>query len=232
MHNKTILLIDDDHVILNLMKEIFVRAGGEVHTAMSGSEGLRLLYAVQPDLVILDVMMPEMDGFEVCRDIRKLCDVPVIMLTSLSAEEDIIRGLDSGADDFITKPFNTGVLLARARAALRRGGKADEPLKSVLYSDDYLLVDHEKRLVLVEGNPVRLSPTEYNLLIHLLENSGRVCTFSQILEHVWGWEYRDNIDYVHVYVSHLRSKIELDPKLPTYVQTEHGIGYRFEKKRL
>jgi DNA-binding response OmpR family regulator len=229
VQSKKVLIIDDDVHIRKAGEHIFARAGAEVYTAANSQEGLRMLYASQPNLVILDIMMPDEDGFETCRQIRRLSDVPVIMLTALKQDEDIVRGLECGADDFVTKPFSQEVLLARARAVIRRSQLAPPTEKINSFSDDYLTVDLERYRVLVRGEPANLTPTEYRLLTYLVQNAGRVLTFHQILEHVWGWEYQDSIDYVHVYMSHLRQKLEEDPKRPRYLLTEHGIGYRFEK---
>jgi DNA-binding response OmpR family regulator len=227
---KKVLLIDDDVNILDITGAAFRQAGAEVITAANGVEGVRRLYDHRPDLVILDIIMPKMDGWETCRQIRLLSDIPVIMLTSLKSDEEMIRGLDSGADDFVSKPFATDILLARVRAVLRRSALRGKMEVSHAYIDDYLNIDLEGRRVLVNGKLVKLTPTEFDLLAYLLQNTGRVRTFEQILENVWGWEYRDSVDYVHVYVSHLRGKIEKDPKKPAYILTEHGVGYRFESQ--
>jgi len=200
--------------------------------ATNGSEGMRKFFIEKPDLVILDVMMPEMDGYEVCTRIRQVSSVPVIMLTALNSEEEIIRGLESGADDFLSKPFSPDILLARANAILRRLELPQDTKPRLFYSDGYLTIDLEKRIILVHGNSIKLTRTEYNLLAYLLKNAGWVRSFEQILENVWGPEYQGSLDYVHVYVSNLRRKIETDPKNPTYIESEHGIGYRFNKRQV
>ena len=177
-------------------------------------------------------MMPEMDGFEVCRRIRQVSSVPIMMLTALNSEEEIIGGLDSGADDFISKPFSPDILVARAKALLRRFEMPkDSTVRHNYYSDGYLTIDLEKRNILVRGDSIKLTRTEYNLLAYLFQNSGWVRTFDQILENVWGAEYQGSLDYVHVYISNLRKKIEIDPRHPAYLESEHGVGYRFNKKR-
>jgi DNA-binding response OmpR family regulator len=229
LQGKKILVVDDDKMILDLVQRSFAREGAEVTMAENGRVGLRRFFGLRPDLVVLDIMMPEIDGWEACRQIRVLSEVPIILLTSLDQDEDIIRGLDAGADDFISKPFSPKVLLARARAALRRGEQAPERGRQAGYRDEYLQVDLEKHLVQVRGEPVKLTVKEHKLLAYLIQNAGRVCTFDQILENVWGWEYQDSVDYVHVYLSHLRRKIEADPKQPRYLETVHGLGYRFEQ---
>lgn len=229
MQGKRILIIDDDPQIRRITELAFVGSGATVFTAASPREGLRQLYARQPHLVLLDILMPEQDGWETCRQIRQLSDVPVIMLTALKQDEDIVHGLECGADDFVSKPFNPQVLLARARAVLRRTELTPQTDLPAGYSDDHLNIDLDRRKVWVEGRTVNLTPTEFRLLAYLIQNAGRVLTFNQILENVWGQEYRDNDDYVHVYISHLRQKLEQDAKQPRYLVTEHGVGYRFER---
>lgn len=232
IEGKRILVIDDEAVLLKLVEETFTRLGAQVFTSTDGQEGLRQFYAHRPDLIILDLMMPHVNGWEVCRQIRQISNVPLILLTAVNRDADIVRGLQYGADDYITKPFSPAVLIARAQAALRRSppGTAENP--AGYYSDGYLTIDLEKRRVLVNGKPVRLSRTEYKLLAYLLKNANRVLTFQQILAHVWGEEYHGSTDYVHVYISHLRRKLETDPANPIYIRTEHGVGYRFEKASL
>jgi two-component system KDP operon response regulator KdpE len=230
INGKSILIIDDDADLLDLMTRVLGQRGAQVHTAPSAEEGLRRFHAHQPDLVLLDIMLPEIDGWQVCQQIRQRSDVPIIMLTALGQDQYQIRGLDSGADDYVSKPFSTEVLLARVRAALRRGTPAREEGPPPLYSDGYLTVDLEGMRVLVGGERVSLSRTEYGLLACLFRNAGRVLTLKQILDQVWGPDSADNVEYVHVYISHLRRKLEKDSRNPEYVLTEHGVGYRFEKR--
>jgi len=231
MNDKKILIIDDDVNLGQMIKLTFVRAGAEVFTAVDGRDGLRQFYENRPDLVILDVRMPDINGWETCRQIRLLSNVPIIMLTTLDNDEDVIRGLDHGADDFVTKPFSRDVLLARARAVLRRSELLAEPEDQSVYNDGYLLIDLRKHRVQVNNQLVQLSSTEFRLLTYLLQNVGQVLTYQNILDKVWGWEYQDSVDYVHVYISHLRRKLEADPRNPKYLLTERGIGYRFERKK-
>lgn len=228
MQGKKILVIDDDYHINQLVQATFAEQGAEVVTAVDGQEGLRQFYTHKPDLVIIDLMMPEMDGWETTERILELADVPIIMLTSLRDDADVIRGLDRGAIDYVTKPFSPKVLAARARAALRHAA-ASHPVVQYNFHDERLLIDLDHKRVLIDGEPVKLTKTEYKVLTYLVQNAGRILTFQQILEHVWGWEYQDSIEYVHVYVSRLRQKLEKDPKEPRYLITEYGIGYRFEK---
>jgi two-component system KDP operon response regulator KdpE len=229
LQGKKILIIDDEPDLLVILEYTFSQAGAHPLTAANGHDGLRQFYAHQPDLAVVDLMMPGMSGWEVCRNIRQVSETPIIILTALDTDKEVIRGLDFGADDFVTKPISPEVLLARARATLRRAELPSTTQQAASYNDGYLLIDLNARLVYVDGLKVNLSATEYRLLSYLLRYAGRVLTFEQILEKVWGAEYRDNIDYVHVYMSRLRRKLEKDPKQPTYLLTEHGVGYRFAK---
>jgi DNA-binding response OmpR family regulator len=231
MIGKKVLIVDDDPDVRRIAEKVFTAAGATVEASSNGADGIRKFFLNKPDLVILDIMMPEMDGFEVCSRIRQVSSVPVIMLTGLSNDKEIIRGLDSGSDDFIGKPFNPDVLVAHARAILRRLGMTQDTTPQLFFSDGYLTVDLEKRVVTIQGEPVKLTRTEYNLLAYLLKNAGWIRTFEQILENVWGPEYQGSMDYVHVYISNLRKKIELDPKMPIYLESAHGVGYRFNKPK-
>jgi two-component system KDP operon response regulator KdpE len=232
MIGKKVLIVDDDTDVQKINEKVFNNIGAVIQIASNGSDGIRKFFLEKPDLVILDIMMPEMDGFEVCSRIRQVSNVPVIMLTALNSEDEIIRGLESGADEFVSKPFSPDILVARARALLRRFEMPrDTDAHGQYYSDGYLTVDLEKRMILVRGEPIKLTRTEYNLLAYLLQNAGWIRTFDQILEHVWGPEYQGSLDYVHVYISNLRKKIELDPRHPAYLESEHGIGYRFNKPK-
>ncbi len=229
---KKILVIDDDPGFLRLVTQVLIQHGFEVLRASNGQEGLRLLFAHKPDLVLLDVVMPGMDGWQTCQRIREISDVPIIMLTGKQrAEEDIVRGLDYGADDYLIKPVGNRELVARVRAILRRAElpSAVGAQKEVIYSDDCLTVDIAERKIVVNGERVKLTPREFRLFALLVENAGRILTHRQVLEKVWGWEYTDDLDYVRIYISHLRQKIEPDPTLPRYIVTEPGVGYCFHK---
>jgi two-component system KDP operon response regulator KdpE len=230
-HNRaTILVIDDDKLTSRVISDQLTKDGYIVHIAPDGQEGLRQMYAHRPDLIILDLMMPKMDGWTTCRRIREVSNVPIIMLTAKDRPQDIIRGLDEGADEYVTKPFEVAVLGARVRAVLRRVAlpPTSPPREEVAYSDDYLTFNPVDRRVIVDGELVKLTPTEFNLLALLIKNAGRVLTYRRLLEQVWGWEYIDDVDYLRVYIWHLRRKLEPEPKNPRYVLTEHGVGYRFE----
>ena len=229
MQRKKILIIDDEPGMLRLLEQIFFRAGYQVYVATNGREGLARFHNLQPDLVILDVMMPIMDGWQTCSYIRRLSNTPIIMLTALGWEDDIVRGLDSGAVDYVVKPFSSKVLLARAKAALRQAAPPSRQEKLIAYDDGYLSIDLDEHRVFVRGEPVRLTATEYHLLAYLFQNAGKLLTSQQILENVWGRTYEDDGDCIRVYIWHLRRKLEQDPKNPKYLLTVHGIGFRFQE---
>lgn len=228
-----ILVVDDDPVFTRLVKGVLVQKGYDVLTAGDGQEALQLLFAHKPDMVLLDVMMPKMDGWQTCNRIREVSDVPVVMLTGMqTSEADVVRGLDYGADDYLIKPIGNRELVARVRAILRRAetpasGTAE---KQISYSDKYLTVDIATRSVTVNGKRIKLTPIEFRLFAMLVENGGRILTHKQLLEKVWGWEYIDDLDYVRIYISHLRQKIEKDVAKPDYILTEGGVGYYFKKQ--
>jgi len=229
---KKILVVDDEPNFTRLVEEILTHNGYEVFTASDGQEALRLLFAHKPELVLLDVMMPKMDGWQTCSRIREVSDVPIVMLTGKQkSEEDIVRGLDYGADDYLIKPMGNKELVARVRAILRRTElpPSSDASKEITYSDDYLTVNLAERKVIVKGERVRLTPTEFKLFALLLANSGRILSHKQFLEKAWGWEYTDDLDYIRIYIWHLRQKIEPDPTQPKYIMTEPGVGYYFQK---
>jgi two-component system KDP operon response regulator KdpE len=194
-------------------------------------DGLRILQQEHPQLVMLDVMMPRMNGWETCKRIREYSDVPIIMLTALGQETDKVRGLELGADDYITKPFSLAEVIARVRAALRRGR---QPLSDTMtvQIDERLTIDRAQRQVIVNGERTELSPTEFRVLDCFLDNRGRILTHQSLLTQVWGWEYIDETDYLKVYIHHLRKKIEQNPSKPCYIVTERGLGYRFQSPYL
>jgi DNA-binding response OmpR family regulator len=227
MQNSKLLVIDDDPALCQLLKAVFSRVGATVVAAHDGHQGVSMVQEERPDLVILDIRMPHLNGWETCRQIRGISNVPVIMLTALHSDGDIIRGLEAGADDFLSKPFSPSILIARAQAALRREARiVGEKVR--VYQSDRLCIDVEQRRVTVQDKSVKLTAKEFKLLVYLVENAGRLLTFDQILDHVWGWEYGGNMDYVHVYISHLRRKLGDDPRQPRYITTEYGAGYRFD----
>jgi len=229
---KKVLIIDDDPIFLRLVDQVLTNQRFEVLKAGGGQEGLRLLFAEKPDIVLLDVAMPRMDGWQACQRIREISDIPIIMLTGKQkAEEDIVRGLDYGADEYLFKPVGNRELVARVRAVLRRIElpTSTQAKQEAIYGDDYLTVDIAERKVMVKGERVKLTPREFRLFAVLIEKASRIRTHKELLEKVWGWEYTDDLDYVRIYISHLRQKIEPDPGLPRYIITEPGVGYYFQK---
>lgn len=228
---QTILVIDDDHDLTVMLTAQLERRNYRVVVAANGREGLQKAYQARPDLIILDIMMPEMDGWEVCQRLRELSNVPIIMLTARNIKGDIVKGLESGADDYLTKPFSAAELEARIQAVLRRSNSGDGKTKarSSFYSNGYLTIDFDRRTVKVQGEIIELTPTEFKLLSCLVRNEGRVLPHRYLLTEVWGPEYADEVDYVKLYIRYLRLKIEEDPSEPVYIQTEWGIGYRFSE---
>ena len=227
--DKTILVVDDEPRIVEAVGMNLELEGYQVSSASNGYEALQKLTEDLPDLVILDVMMPEIDGFETLRKIREVSTVPVIMLTVRGEEIDKVRGLDLGADDYITKPFNPKELVLRIRAVLRRVEMPSPVPKTEIRVDDNLSIDFSRCKVIIKGKEVHLRPTEYRLLYHLVSNAGHVLTHETILRRVWGYEYRDEDHYLWLYITYLRKKIEDDPKHPKYILSERGIGYRFKE---
>ncbi len=222
-----ILVVDDEQRMVRFIRLNLEQDGFRVISAYNGMEALDQVRRALPDLVLLDVMMPDIDGFEVLRRIREVSNVPVIMLTAKGEEDDRVRGLELGADDYVTKPFSPRELVSRVRAVLRRTtAVAGEPSK-VIEVDDWLKLDFNRREIWVNGKLVKLRPTEYRLLYHLVQNAGWVVTHEQLLAKVWGHEYRDEPHYVRLYINYLRKKIEKDPANPEYILTERGVGYRF-----
>ena len=224
---RRILAVDDEERMVRFIRLNLEHDGFQVIEAYNGSQALEQLRSNLPDIVLLDVMMPDIDGFEVLRMIRETSTIPVIMLTAKGDEEDRIRGLELGADDYITKPFSPRELVSRVRAVLRRTDTTTTSTHGLIEVDDRLKVDFNRREVWVDGELVKLRPTEYRLLYHLVQNAGWVLTHEQLLTKVWGYEYRDEPHYVRLYINYLRKKIEKDPSDPKYILTERGIGYRF-----
>jgi len=232
--NKKILIVDDDPAMVRLLAQVLTRKGYEVLESNNGQDALRLLYKDKPDLILLDVVMPAMDGWQTCSRIRDVvATIPIIMLTGRrKTEDDVVRGLDHGADDYLIKPVGNKELTARVQAMLRRAelpSSMEGEGKYANFGDGYLTVDIVQRKVTVNGKRVKLTPIEFRLLALLLQNSGRIMTHQQLLEKVWGWEYADDLDYVRIYISHLRRKMEPDATLPKYIITEPGVGYYFQK---
>jgi len=226
---KTILVVDDEPRIIEAVSMNLELEGYQVSAARNGYEALQKLTEDLPDLIILDVMMPEIDGFETLRKIREVSTVPVIMLTVKGEEIDKVKGLDLGADDYVTKPFSPKELVSRVKAVLRRVEMPTPAPKTEIRVDDSLSIDFSHRKVMVKGKEVHLRPTEYRLLYHLVSNAGHVLTHETLLRRVWGYEYRDEDHYLWLYITYLRQKLEEDPKHPKYILGERGIGYRFKE---
>ncbi len=222
-----ILVVDDEPKLLELVRWILERNGFEVIEAQNGREAIEKVQDELPSLVLLDVMMPDMNGFETLREIRKLSNVPVIMLTVQSSEADKVHGLELGADDYVTKPFSHRELVSRIRAVLRRSQMPAHLAQRVIKVDDRLSIDFDRREVLVNGRSIKLRPTEYRLIYHLITNAGRLLTHETLLTKVWGREYRDDTQLLRLYITYLRQKIEEDPSHPKYILNERGVGYRF-----
>jgi len=225
---KRVLVVDDEPRMIGFIRMNLELEGHQVIEAHNGLEALDAVRTQLPDIVILDVMMPELDGFETLRMLREFSEIPVIMLTAKGDENDKVYGLELGADDYVTKPFGPRELSSRIKAVMRRWkNPSTSPADAILDIDGRLSVDFNQREVIVDGERVKLRPTEYRLLYHLIENAGWTVPHDQLLAKVWGYEYRDEAHYVRLYVNYLREKIEEDPSNPQYILTERGVGYRF-----
>lgn len=222
-----ILVVDDEPNLVDLIRTTLEHQKYEVVEAADGAEGVAKVREELPDLVILDVMMPNLDGFEALKRIREISTVPVLMLTVRASEADKVRGLELGADDYLAKPFGHRELLSRVKALLRRTQMAAPVPKSTIRIDDDLTIDFDRREVIARGETVRLRPTEYKLLYHLVTNAGRLLSHETLLTRVWGREYRDDPQLLRLYITYLRQKIEPDPAHPKYILNERGVGYRF-----
>ncbi len=226
LKDRLILVVDDERRMIQFVRMNLEAEGARVVEAHNGQEAVDKVREQIPDAVVMDVMMPEMDGFEALTNIREFSDVPVIMLTVRADEEDRVRGLELGADDYLGKPFSPRELVGRLKAVLRR--TAPESVKEdILRIDDDLSIDFRNRQAIVRGQTVKLRPTEWRLLYHLVQNAGWVMTHDMILSKVWGSEYTGADEYVRLYITYLRQKIEPDPAHPKYILTERGTGYRF-----
>ena len=222
---KTILLVDDEPLQLKAAQWMLQKAGFNVLTAENGLQALKLAHEHPPDLVLLDWMMPDMDGLEVCRRLREVSSVPIIMLTALSSEKNKIAGLEAGADDYVTKPFGSGELLARVHAVLRRASMPPIPTDPQAFHLESLHVDLAGRRVWLGGQEVRLSPTEFSLLRELARQPGKALTNEEIVQRVWGTDYTEDTGLVRKVVHRLRQKIEEDPQDPRYILSQPGFGY-------
>ena len=228
MVDLAVLIVDDEKPIRDFVRKNLEVRGFRVVAAIHGIEALEIFNSENIDLVILDIMMPHMDGLETTRRIRQISTVPIIILSALGEEADKTRAFDLGADDYLTKPFGVGELLARVKAVLRRSSWTDASVRPGNIQLGDITINLERHEVLVENEDVELTPTEFNLLVYLMENFGKVLTHRMILQHVWGPEYGEEHEYLRVYIGHLRQKIELNPSKPKYIVTKRGIGYSFE----
>ena len=224
---RLILVVDDEARMVRFIQLNLEHDGFRVITAYNGREALEQVRSQLPNLILLDVMMPDLDGFEVLERIREQSAVPVIMLTAKGEEDDRVRGLELGADDYVTKPFSPRELVSRVRAVLRRTETESSVASGMIEVDDRLKLDFNRREIWINDKIVQLRPTEYRLLYHLVQNAGWVITHEQLLTKVWGYEYRDEPHYVRLYINYLRKKLEEDPANPKYILTERGVGYRF-----
>ena len=227
MNRHRILVVDDDPDIRLLLRELLERAGYDIEEADDGRVALRSLFANAPALVILDVTMPDLDGYQTLERIRDLSDVPVLMLTARSQELEKVRGLSAGADDYVAKPFGRQELLARVQALLRRSGGRSEVLEA--YADDFVQIDYAQRRVLVGDRDVQLTPLEFKLLAAFVQNPNQVLSRDQLLDIVWGDPYGVSGDQVKLYVGYLRKKLEPDAPDAAPIETVRGFGYRYRK---
>lgn len=223
---KTVLLIDDDTSLLNLLGKYLKKAGYEVLQADSGLAGIQVLFEQRPDLAVLDLMMPRMDGWETCRRIREVSGIPIIMLTAQGSEISKLKGFQLGVDDYVTKPFSFAELTARIGAVLTRVTRTEVVSDEVLNIGGVTL-DHRTHQVTRDDEPLQLSPTEFRLLAYLMEHAGEPISPTTLVTEVWGPAYADDKDYIKRYIWYLRQKLEPDPANPQYILTERGFGYRF-----
>ncbi len=224
---RLVLVVDDEPRMIRFIRMNLELEGYHVVEAGNGIEALDQVRKHMPDLVVMDIMVPKMDGFETLQLLREISTVPVILLTVKGEEEDRIRGLELGADDYVTKPFSPRELISRVNAVLRRADWPSPPPRTILTIDDRLSVDFNRHQVIVNDNRIDLRPTEYRLLTNLIQNAGWVVPHETLLAKVWGYEYRDETHYLRLYINYLRKKIEEEPSKPQYILTERGVGYRF-----
>ena len=228
MAHTYILVVDDDEKILRFLRFNLSGEGWHIHTAGDGAEALRIVEKDPPDLVLLDMMLPKVDGFEVCRRLRQWSQVPIIGLSARGDTTDKVKCLNLGADDYITKPFGIDELIARVKAVLRRNKIDDSTPARSDFKSGNLKVDFITRRVTADGNEVKLTPTEYKLLRELVLGVGEALGYRYLLGKIWGPEYKTEREYLHVYIGHLRAKIEPDPKKHVYIISVPGVGYRFQ----
>lgn len=226
----TLLIIEDDAVYSDLLVQLLTHNGFQVHVANNATTGLKLAYSLKPDAVILDIMLPGVDGWQICACLREASDVPIIMLTAFGSKDNVVKGLNLGADDFIIKPVTMNELVARIRAVLRRTvttKNSEDPPRHPVVIFDNLTIDFTRHQVTVDGKRVSLSPIEFRLLSALVQHQGRMLSHEFLLREVWGSEYMGEVEYLRQYISYLRYKIEKDPAKPNLIHNEWGYGYRF-----
>ena len=228
MNDPVVLVVDDEKSLRDFVRRNLEARHYKVLTASNGLEALAVFKTENVDLVILDLMMPHLDGLETTRRIRESSKTPIIILTALGEESDKVQAFDLGADDYLTKPFGVGELMGRIKAVLRRARWQEPSSNEEQLVRGDIHIDMERHLVTVKDSPVDLTPTEFNLLVYLLKHAGRVLSHRAILQNVWGMEYGDEAEYLRVYIGRLRQKIEADPLNPHHLFTEHGMGYRFD----
>ena len=221
-----ILVIDDEEPTVQLIAMLLERRGFEVIKAYRAEEGLRKAYRHQPELVLLDIMMPDMDGWDVCKRLREMSDVPIIFLTARSDVKDVVKGLEMGADDYVVKPYDNDELVARVRAHLRRSPRPNMS-EELMFNNGDFRINFMNREVWVNNELKHLTPKEFNLLAILVRNAGRVVTRTELVTQAWGEEYGDAIDSLKLYVHYLRQKLEVNAQQPEYILTSRGVGYRF-----
>ena len=221
-----ILIIDAEKPTVDMISTLLKKRGSEVYAAFCAQTGLRMAYQHQPDLVLLDVVLPDRDGWEVCRQLRDLSDMPIIFISARTDKDDVVKGLEIGADDYITKPFDADELVARIKARLRRSAKTSLPEEFVFNNGDFR-INFMNREVWVRNSLKHLTPKEFNLLSALVRNAGRVVTRAELVSEAWGNEYRDASDSLKLYIHYLRQKLEINPQQPEYILTSRGVGYRF-----
>jgi two-component system response regulator VicR len=226
--SETILVIEDDPLQADVVKQLLAHHGFTPIIATDGVEGLRRLYETQPDLVVLDLMLPLMDGWEVCRRIREMSTVPIVIMSSRRSDEEKIKGLRMGADDYIVKPFNPQELAARIGAVLRRTHMPPPTKPAVLrFAGGDLIIDPENPTVIIDGRSLELTPTEHHILLFMAQRPGQIVSVEEVFATIWGFESKANINNVKWYVWRLRQKMEGDDKTPRFIFTERGLGYRF-----
>jgi two-component system KDP operon response regulator KdpE len=228
MNNAIVLVVDDEKSLRDFVRKNLEVRGYKVLTASNGLEAMAIFNTERVDLVILDIMMPHLDGLETARRIRQSSVVPIIVLTALGEESDKVRAFDYGADDYLTKPFGVGELLGRIKAVLRRARWSEPSTLDERIVRGEICADLARHEVTIGDEILDLTPTEFNLLVYLMRNTGKVLPHRAILQHVWGPEYGEEAEYLRVYIGRLRQKVEVDPLNPKYLFTERGVGYRFD----